>query len=704
MPSENVNIKVIGRCRPLTTEETDKGGKSVVKVTGGDKIVVEAAGKEQTYSLDGAYGPDAKNGQIYQEKCDTFIQRALEGYNVTIMAFGATGSGKSYLMNGNDQDNGIAPMVIKQLFQHLRQRGNKEFMVTASFVEILDEKTTDLLNPHNNPMAVRQHVIKGIFMDGLSEMVAQTEEELSQLYDQGCRARRMGAADIKAHKARAHAVFTITVEQKERQSSKVGVRSNIMLVELAGCEVPDSADPKVLAGTQGVVNVLSALGDPKKKGGHVPYRESVVTRLLQDSLGGNAMTLMLVTVSPLDKAYQSTNSALQYGQFAKAVKNHARMNLDDTQDIIAELRQDISKLRDKIAAAPEPNRDDVTKMEDLVSDLQLAKKQTWEEKERLSAQYEDQRKINLANRGILEWVMDSMKKGNREMQEKILLLQKERDQLSLQYKEKRQAVDALKDELQQRIKAYTKYTESGKKSESETKKLVTAIHDLKERQKRETEVLKKIKEQLRDVQDRQQKERENASTQITAIKGNAEMRQKVEMEERQRLEKENKVMVEEEMERARLDMENEVAEIQMREAEGYQYTTKEGAQLEKTLAELRADKPVVAMKIQTLQQEKEHLSKELEEVYRMHNEQLELQQLQHYQTFRSYREMFEEQKAAIDQRYRKLLEDCIQDAVFLSSRNSDLTDENQSLKRQIGELKDVVTKLGGKIPSSVDSA
>ncbi|KAK7096714.1 kinesin-2b-like [Littorina saxatilis] len=700
MPSENVNV--VGRVRPLTTEEVDKGGKSVVKATGRDKIVVEAAGKELSVSLDGAYGPDAKNTQVFQEKCDTLLQRALDGYNVTFMAFGATGSGKSYLMAGNDQELGIAPMVIQQLFQHLRQRSNKEFMVTASFVEILDEKMTDLLNPHNNPMAVRQHVIKGIFVDGLSEMVARTAEELSQLYEQGRRARRIGATDIKAHRARAHALFTITVEQKERQSSKVGVRSNILLAELAGCEATDSTDPKVLAGTQGVLNVLRALGDSKQKGGHVPYRESVVTRLLQDSLGGNAITLMLLSVSPLDKAYQTSQSALQYGQFARAVKNHARMNVDDTQDIIAELRQDISKLRDKVAGAPEPNRDDVAKMEDLVSDLQLAKKQTWEEKERLSAQFEDQRKVNLANRGILEWVMDSMKKGSREMQEKILLLQKERDQLSVQYKEKRQVVDELKEELQRRINDYTKFTESGKKSESETKKLVTTIHDLKERVKRETEILKKIKETLRDVQDRQQKERQNANTQITAIKGNAEMRQKVELEERKRLEMEHKLRVEEEMDKAKLDMENELAEIQMREAEGYQYSTKEGAALEKTLVELKVDKPVVTMKIQTLQQEKEHLSGELEEVYRMHHEQLELQQLQHYQTFRSYREMFEEQKAAIDQRYRKLLEDCIQDAVFLSSRNSDLTTENQSLKQQIAEMKDVVTRLGGKIPSTID--
>ncbi|KAK7485572.1 hypothetical protein BaRGS_00023147, partial [Batillaria attramentaria] len=702
-PSENVSIRVVGRCRPLTAEEVDKGGKSVVKTSGGDKLVVEAAGKEQSYSLDGAFGPDSKNAQIFHDKCDSVLQRAMDGYNVTIMAFGATGSGKSYLMAGNDQDPGIAPLVIQQLFQHMRQKSNKEFMVTASFVEILDEKMMDLLNPHNNPMAVRQHVIKGIFVDGLSEMVARTGEELGELYEQGRRARRIGSSDINAHRARAHAIFTITVEQKERQSSKVGVRSTITLAELAGCEAADSADPKVLAGTQGILNVLSALGDSKQKGGHIPYRESVVSRLLQDSLGGNAITLMLVAVSPLDKSYQKTNSALQYATFARSIKNHVRMNLDDTQDTVAELRQEISRLRDKIAGSTEPSRDDVAKMEDLVSDLQLAKKQTWEEKERQSARFEEERKINLANKGILEWVMDSMKKGNRELQEKILLLQKERDQLSLQYKEKRQVVDALKEELQHKINDYTKFTESGKKSESETKKLVGAIHELKERQKRETEALKRIKEQLRAVQDRQQKEREDAHTQMN----------KVELEERKRMEQEHKAMVEEEMEQAKRDLENDMAEIQvrlrehqfllyihMREAEGHQYSTKEGAQLEKALAELKADKPVIAMKLQTLQQEKEHLVTELEGVYAMHKEQLELQQLQHYQTFRSYREMFEEQKAAIDQRYRHLLEDCIQDAVFLSSRNSELTAENQSLKQQIAEMKDVVTKLGGKIPSS----
>lgn len=339
-------------------------------------------------------------------------------------------------------------------------------------------------------------------------------------------------------------------------------------------------------------------------------------------------------------------------------------------------------------------------MEDLVQDLQIAKRQTWEERERLSHKYQEERKVNLANKGILEWVMDSMKKGNKELQERILLLQKEKDQLTFQYKEKRKNVDSLNDDLQKRIAEYSKWTESGKPSESETKKKVTAIHELKEKLKRETEGLKQIKQQLIDIQEKQRAEREDARAQMTALKGNAELRQKVELEERQRIEQENKAMIAEELEKMKLEVENEKRDIEVKLAEGKKYTPQEGAHLEIQISEMKAEKSVVTLQLQTLKQEKDRMAKELEDIYKLHKDELEIQQLQHFQTFRNYREMFEEQKAAMDQRYRQLLENSIQDAVFLSSRNSELTEENQNLRQQIAEMKDAITKLGGRIPES----
>lgn len=692
-------MKVIGRCRPLTPEENKKGVKVGVSVAG-DKVVVQS-GKEQSFSCDGAYGSEYRNGQIYKERVESLIQRAMEGYNVTVVAFGATGSGKTTLMTGTEDDPGMIPAANRTIFELASKQSGKDFLISVSYLEIVDEQMTDLLNPHTNSMTIRQHPTKGIFVEGLSEMVVKSADEIAQYFEQGTRARRVGTTDMKSHKPRANAVFTVVIEQRERQSSKVGVRSVIHFVDCAGNNVSGISDPEILAGVQGIQNVILALGGPRKGSG-VPYRDSKLTRYLQESLGGNAITLIFALVSPVDKAHQENVNTLQVAQFAKNVRNKVKLNLDETNEIIAELREDIGKLRDRIASTSEPNREDVLKMEDLVKDLQIAKKMTWDEKMRASGKYEEERKVNLANKGILEWVTDSMKKGGKEVQEKMQALQREKDQVTAAYKEKRATVDNLKAELQNKIAQYSKFAEKGKASESENKALVTAIHKLKEQLKQETDKLKVLKQQLLDVQERQQLEKEGAKAQMSSMKGSAELRQKVELEERHKLEESNKSLVAEELERTRLDIDAERAEIQMRAADGKKYSTKEGEELEIKVAEMKAEKSVITLQLQCLQQEKARLARELEEIHKLHKDEMELQQLQHYQTFRNYREMFEEQKVAIEQRYRQLLEDSIQDAIFLSARNNELVQENQDLRNTINEMKDVVTKLGGRLPSSAE--
>ncbi|XP_052792846.1 chromosome-associated kinesin KIF4-like [Mya arenaria] len=697
---ESVAIKVYGRCRPFSPEESKKGQKAGVS-TSGDKVVL-LGGKEQSFSFDGAYPPEYTNSQIYKERCETLAQRALEGYNVTMLALGGPSSGKSMLMSGTEEDPGIIPQFTRSVFEMASRQSGKDFLISVSYLEIADEKMTDLLNPHTSPMNIRQHPTKGIFVDGLSELIVKSVDEVNQYFDQGSRARKMGSTDMRAHRPRAHAVFTLVIEQRERQSSKVGLRSVVHLVDVAGLAPPSSSDPDVQAGLMGIQEVLNALGGPRK-GAAIPYRASKLTRYLQESLGGNSITVMFALVSPVDKAHQDNLNTLTLAQYAHAVKNKVKLNLDETNQIISELREEISRLRDKLASTSEPNRDDVLKMEELVKDLQIAKKQTWDEKQRASTRSEEERKLNLANKGILEFVMDSGKKGNKEVQDKIQALQREKDQANAAYKDRRATVDRLKAELQQKIAQYSKMAEKGKVSESENKALVTAIHKLKESLKQETDKLKVLKQALLDVQERQNMEKQGAKSQMSNMKGSAELRQKIELEERHRLEESNKGLVKEELDRVRLDVDAERAEIQMHTSNGKTYSAKEGEELEVKVSEMKAEKSVVTLKLQCVEQEKARMARELEEVHRLHKEEMELQQLQHYQTFRNYREMFEEQKAAIEQRYRHLLEDSIQDAIFLSARNNELITENQDLKLQINEMKDVVTKLGGRLPASVEN-
>ncbi|ELT92202.1 hypothetical protein CAPTEDRAFT_221227 [Capitella teleta] len=676
-PSESATVRVVAKCRPFNEEEQSKSCKRIVKVSG-DKIILEAAGKEQSYGFDYCYATDTRSTRVYQETCDSLVQRALLGNNVSILAIGATGSGKTHLLTGTEEDPGIVPNLTSAIYKYINEeQGKKNFFISVSFVEIIDGELTDSLNPHSNEMKIREHPQLGIFVDGLSELVAGSEEELSRLYEQGSRARKMGTSDARSHRKRSNAIFTIRIEQKETSANRVGLRSTITIADVAGSSGESGKDE-----FEHLSNVIGAL----KRGGHVPYRDSKVTRLLQHVVSIwlevkviEERTIMLFI---LDNCYQETLRTLQVGQAARSIKNKVKLNLDETESMIQELREEIARIRTKLAKNSDSTKEDVLKMEDLIKDLQIAKSNTWEERKRRSRQFEEDRKMNLANKGILEWVMDTVQKGNKELQERILLLQKEKDQLMVDYKERRRKVDEMKEDLQKRISEYSKLADSGKAGQSETKSRVSAIHEIKEKLKRETEILKDLKKKLKDIHDKQRTEKETAQGSVM-VKGNAELRQRIEAEERKRLEMENKAMIADELEKMKLETEHAKAEIQVQVSQGKEYSQEDAMQHEMELAELRGEKAVVSLQMQTLQQEKEVLLRDLNQVYKRHKEELEIQQLQHFQTFRQYRQVFDEQKNVIEQRYRELLEDAVQDAIFLSTRNNELMMENQTLKQGV---------------------
>lgn len=652
-----------------------EANQSDIKISG-ERLTAAIGGVESTYSFDGVYGPDVKTRTLFKEKCEPLLHRVVEGTNVSIVALGITGSGKSYLMNGRNEEPGIAPCMINGLFQVIERMQNKEFFVTVQYLEVMDDSLVDLLNPHTGQLKVRPSPQGGVQIQGLSALVVQDASQLLQYYEQGTRARKMGTTGARAHREKATSIFMLNIEQREPGRSNVGLTSCLTLVDLAGIECSTC---------NALVTCITALGQGSKT---VPYRDSKLSILLQQTFGGNCLTSVFALLSPCGNDNSKTFSL---SQPLRQIKHSVAININDTDKIVSNLREQISTLREKVAGDVS-NKEDVIALQELVQELQLAKQQTWEERQKLSLKYEQERKTNLANQGILEWVMDSKLRDQQQIQEKINHLQKEKQQLSEEFSKKRTQVMELKEQLQKHIADFSRITESDKVSDSERKSRVDAIHKLKERLKEASDNQKALKLSLQNVVERLRSERTESSSKVVATKGSLSMEWLIEAEERQRMESENSAMVADELERMKLEIEHEKADIKLKIVDGKTYSAHEYAELEMKITELQHEKPVTSLEIQTLKQEKAKLQEAVEEMHRQHTVELEKQQMQHFQTFRNYRETFDKQKLAIEQRYRQLLDDSIQDAVFLSSRNNELVAENDALRLEVATLKDAMSR------------
>lgn len=703
-------VEVSVRCRGISDNEKARGATRVVKING-DKILLHnpypssSGVKEHNFTFSHCYSWESKTDHVYKDIGDALIKRTLDGYHSTVLVYGQSGSGKTHMLTGTPDEPGLMTLTSQALAKIVEEAPkDKLFFQSVSFAEITDEAVRDLLNPSGRDLKVRKHPQFGTYIDDLAELSVSNHEDVIRLHEQGIRVSKFSVSDFQTAQAKATTVFTITFEQgtKGRQNTN-GLLSKISFVDLASSNhVSQSEDGAFISRSiSSLSSVVSALGDNKA----VPqFRDSSLTRLLQDAISGNSFTTLLAAISPLDSDFYETLSTLKFAKSVQNVNTVPKKNVNDTTAVIAELRDKINRLRDKLAGSSgalieAPSAEDVNKMEELVKDLQLAKMQTWEEKERLSEMYEEERRHHLSNRGILDWVLDSMKKDSKEIQQKLASLQKDKDKLMIDYKEKRRVVDELKDVLQNMITEYSKLTESGKAGDEEGRKKVAEIHGLKEQLKHESESLKKVKQSLKDIQEKQKAEKEEAKLQTVNLKGNWELQQKLETDQRDKMEKENMATLADEMDRIKIESEHEKADLKLKKAQGETYTEEQSLKFEMELVDLRAEKAVMAIKLKSLETEKKKLKKDLEEVYKRHSEEQELQQLQHFQTFRNYREVYEEQRASLEQRYRTLLEDAIQDSIFLSSRNQELIDENQNLRQDMAELRDQLS-MKGERPTS----
>lgn len=299
------------------------------------------------------------------------LDNAFTGYNNCIFAYGQTGSGKSYSMMGYGKEHGIIPKICQDMFERIKEAQAADpalrFTVEVSYLEIYNERVKDLLNPGTKGnLKVREHPSTGPYVEDLAKLVVGSFEEIEHLMDEGNKARTVAATNMNATSSRSHAVFTLMLTQKKldtetkMEAEKV---AKISLVDLAGSEranstgatgarLKEGAEINRSLSTLGrVIAALADLSTGKKKKGaasQVPYRDSVLTWLLKDSLGGNSMTAMIAAISPADINYDETLSTLRYADSAKRIKNHAVVNEDANARMIRELKEELAQLRSKL--------------------------------------------------------------------------------------------------------------------------------------------------------------------------------------------------------------------------------------------------------------------------------------------------------------------------------------------------------------------
>ncbi|XP_023694119.1 kinesin-like protein KIF3A isoform X1 [Paramormyrops kingsleyae] len=368
----NDNVKVVVRCRPLNHKEKNTGCKQAVIVDEMRGTItvskLDAPGEPpKTFTFDTVFGPDSKQLDVYNLTARPIIESVLEGYNGTIFAYGQTGTGKTFTMEGVravPELRGIIPNSFAHIFGHIaKAEGDTRFLVRVSYLEIYNEEVRDLLGKDQNQrLEVKERPDVGVYIKDLSGYVVNNADDMDRIMTLGHKNRSVGATNMNEHSSRSHAIFTITIECSEKgldgdQHVRMG---KLHLVDLAGSERQGKTGAtgqrlkeatKINLSLSTLGNVISALVDGKST--HVPYRNSKLTRLLQDSLGGNSKTMMCANIGPADYNYDETISTLRYANRAKNIKNKARINEDPKDALLREFQKEIEELRKKLEEGEE---------------------------------------------------------------------------------------------------------------------------------------------------------------------------------------------------------------------------------------------------------------------------------------------------------------------------------------------------------------
>uniref|UniRef100_A0A667XKK6 Kinesin-like protein n=1 Tax=Myripristis murdjan TaxID=586833 RepID=A0A667XKK6_9TELE len=457
------NIQVVVRCRPFNTVERktsygvidcDQNRKEVTVKTGG----VNDKASRKTYTFDMVFGPAAKQIDVYRSVVCSILDEVIMGYNCTVFAYGQTGTGKTFTMEGErspdgqftweeDPLAGIIPRTLHQIFEKLSENGT-EFSIKVSLLEIYNEELFDLLSPSED-VSERLQLFddprnkRGVVVKGLEEVTVHNKDEVYQILERGAAKRKTASTLMNAYSSRSHSVFSVTIHMKEitldgEELVKIG---KLNLVDLAGSEnIGRSGAVDKRAREAGNINqslltlgrVITALVEKRP---HVPYRESKLTRILQDSLGGRTKTSIIATVSPSSSNLEETLSTLEYASRAKNIMNKPEVNQKLTKrTLIKEYTEEIERLKRDLAATRDKNGVYLSaeNYDNMSGQITSQQEQIVEYTERIAAMEDELRKVTelfMDNKTRLEQCTADLDEKQQRLEETSRDLQLTRERL-----------------------------------------------------------------------------------------------------------------------------------------------------------------------------------------------------------------------------------------------------------------------------------
>lgn len=518
MTGQPDNVIVAVRCRPLNQKELENGCKYVAKANeleGSVCLRKTAENNEEPmkhFTFDFVFDEFSKQADIYNKLARPIVNKVIEGYNGTIFAYGQTGTGKTFTMEGirsTPELRGIIPNSFAHIFGAIAKAdSNTRFLVRVSYLEIYNEEVRDLLGKDQTvSLDVKERPDIGVYVKDLSSFVVHSPNEMDKLMSFGNRNRVTAATNMNEHSSRSHAIYTVTLECSQilDRGKQVLRQGKLHLVDLAGSERQAKTGAtgkrlqeanKINLSLTTLGNVISALVDGKST--HIPYRNSKLTRLLQDSLGGNSKTAMIANIAPSDYNYEESLSTLRYANRAKNIKNNAKINEDPKDAMLRQFQKEIEQLRKQLEEGVGPSAglggDDHS---EEVSDDQEAKLdgrvRSGKKSRRTSAKINKQKMVEIQR---------MIEADKRKLEEQKDMAVEERNQIQAHLERKEaelRTAKEMQENLMRRMEALQSRIIVGgenllEKAEAQEKLLELSAAELQRQQKRAEQLHQRLKE------------------------------------------------------------------------------------------------------------------------------------------------------------------------------------------------------------------